>query len=325
MVLTNTTDVSSQYNVNWSADGRSFSINFGNLSENDHFQIRYKANSSYGFVDGEVLKNTATLTGDNLDKVSRDNTIKYFAAGGSGEGYIYSIKINKKSKDGTPLANAKFDIIRVATGIKVGTITINASGQGEFTGLLKDKYKLQETVAPDGFKLLDNPVIVNISDFGTNKVAQKTIVNEPAISTEKIHIPVKKQWVGKATDSVTVKLFADTHDTGKTIILNEIGQWKGSFNNLLKYDGVDDHKINYTIKEEKVSGYSTTITGNSKAGYIITNTKNSPPKKPNLPKKPSLPETGDSSNIGLFTALLSLSGALLVIFGLKHRKQRKRS
>lgn len=125
--------------------------------------------------------------------------------------------------------------------------------------------------------------------------------------------------MGKATDSVTVKLFADTHDTGKIIILNEIGQWKGSFNNLLKYDGVDGHKINYTIKEEKVSGYSTTITGNSKAGYIITNTKNSPPKKP------SLPETGDSSNIGLFTALLSLSGALLVIFGLKHRKQRKRS
>ena len=215
----------------------------------------------------------------------------------------------------------------MATGIKVGTITTNASGEGECTGLLKDKYKLQETVAPDGFKLLDNPVIVNISDFGTNKVAQKTIVNEPAISTEKIHIPVKKQWVGKATDSVTVKLFADTHDTGKIIILNEIGQWKGSFNNLLKYDGVDGHKINYTIKEEKVSGYSTTITGNSKAGYIITNTKikNAPPKKPNLPKKPSLPETGDSSNIGLFTALLSLSSALLVIFGLKHRKQRKRS
>ena len=162
----------------------------------------------------------------------------------------------------------------MATGIKVGTITTNASGEGEFTGLLKDKYKLQETVAPDGFKLLDNPVIVNISDFGTNKVAQKTIVNEPAISTEKIHIPVKKQWVGKATDSVTVKLFADTHDTGKIIILNEIGQWKGSFNNLLKYDGVDGHKINYTIKEVAIPNYSSKITGNMDSGFVIKNTNN---------------------------------------------------
>lgn len=274
LVLTNPTDVTSQYTMEWSDDGRTLTINFGNLSEDDHFEIRYKANSSYGFVDGEELKNTATLTGDNLEKVLREHTTKFFAAGGSGEGYIYSIKILKESKDGTPLADAKFDIIRVATGVKVGTITTNDSGVGEFNGLLKDEYELQETDAPEGFKKLDEPIRIKISDFGTNKVAEKTVVNEPA----DCEVKVTKIWEdkndqdGKRPESVTIKLLADGEETGKTLTLTKANNWTGTFTDLVKYKA--GKKIEYTVKEEPVgNGYVSVITGSAEDGYKVTNTR----------------------------------------------------
>lgn len=91
-------------------------------------------------------------------------------------------------------------------------------------------------------------------------------------NVEKISVPVTKQWVGKKTDSVTVKLLADNQDTGKTITLNEAGQWKGSFTDLLKYDRTDGHEIDYTIEEVKIDGYNSVISRTADTGYTITNT-----------------------------------------------------
>lgn len=145
------------------------------------------------------------------------------------EGYVYSIKIHKESKEGTPLANAKFDIIRVATGVKVGTIATNSSGIGEFKGLLKDEYELKETYAPKGFEKLNEPIKIKISDFGTNKVAEKTIVNEPIKRT----ISVSKLWAGLQLQSCTVRLYADDKEID-SIVLNKDKKWKHTFTNLKK-------------------------------------------------------------------------------------------
>ena len=48
---------------------------------------------------------------------------------------------------------------------------------------------------------------------------------------------------------------ADGVDTGKELTLSEANAWTASFANLRKYKGADE--IKYTVKEERVSGYST--------------------------------------------------------------------
>ena len=75
----------------------------------------------------------------------------------------------------------------------------------------------------------------------------------------------------------------------------------------------DGKEIKYTVTEEKIDGYTTDITGNAKDGYLITNTKDTPPSK-------NLPKTGDSSNVRLFAGLLALSGALLTAIVVRRRK-----
>lgn len=83
-----------------------------------------------------------------------------------------------------------------------------------------------------------------------------------------------------------------------------------------------EKEITYTIEEEKVARYSTTITSDAKNGYTITNTKDTP-KTPNTPsKKTTTPKTGDSSNVGFFAGLLILSSTLLTILVLKRRKEK---
>ena len=91
-------------------------------------------------------------------------------------------------------------------------------------------------------------------------------------NTEKIKIPVEKKWVGAKKDKITVKLVADGKETDKQITLNEASQWKGEFKDLPKYDDKDGHEIVYTVKEETIGGYLTTIAGSMKAGFTITNT-----------------------------------------------------
>ena len=59
----------------------------------------------------------------------------------------------------------------------------------------------------------------------------------------------------------------------KEVILNKTNDWKHTFENLFVFDQKDGHKIDYRIKEEKKEGYDTSITGNAKDGFTVTNTK----------------------------------------------------
>lgn len=68
-------------------------------------------------------------------------------------------------------------------------------------------------------------------------------------------MPVTKKWVGDATDSIIVNLYAD----GKKVNnhkLSKDNNWQYTFTNLEQYK--DGKEIIYTIQEEKISGYTTT-------------------------------------------------------------------
>ena len=90
-----------------------------------------------------------------------------------------------------------------------------------------------------------------------------------------INIPVEKVWDDnnnqddKRPGSVTVSLYADGNSTGQTLTLSEANGWKGTFENLDEFK--DGEKINYTVKEVPVSGYTSNITDSPSGGFTITN------------------------------------------------------
>ena len=143
-----------------------------------------------------------------------------------------------------------------------------------------------------------------------------TITNTKVI--EKTEVKVKKTWDdsnnkdGKRPANITVRLYADGVEVnGQTLTLSQSNNWMGSFANLDKYK--NGQKIMYTIKEDAVEkGYTSKITGSAEDGYVITNTRN-----PNIP--PKTPNTGDKSNLDWYLTMLGISGAMLIMAGLRKK------
>ena len=96
----------------------------------------------------------------------------------------------------------------------------------------------------------------------------------------KTQVTVKKIWAdgnnsrGLRPDKITVNLLANGEviDT-KDITPDENGNWELKFDTMPMLDE-NNKKIEYTIEEINVEGYTTTIEGNQVEGYTITNTIN---------------------------------------------------
>ncbi|OFQ99402.1 collagen-binding protein [Alloscardovia sp. HMSC034E08] len=117
-----------------------------------------------------------------------------------------------------------------------------------------------------------------VTENEDTKTIEVEIVNEPVTS-----VPVEKRWSGDVEadrpGSVTIKLLADGKQTDKSLELTAENGWKGTFTDLPKYVTVDSKKteIVYTVVEVKVPGYTPSISGSAAEGYVVTNTKNTPP------------------------------------------------
>lgn len=89
-------------------------------------------------------------------------------------------------------------------------------------------------------------------------------------------VNVQKVWTNengntsRRPSSIVVKLLGDGSDTGKTLTLNSAGSWKGTFSNLPKYNE-QGNEIVYTVSENPVGFYASSVSGNQKDGYTITN------------------------------------------------------
>ncbi len=134
---------------------------------------------------------------------------------------------------------------------------------------------------------------------------------------EKTEIYVTKHWVdddnasGKRPDEITVYLVVNGKTTDTKIVLNAGNQWTGRFENLDKY--VDSKEAEYTVEEEKVENYETSIRGNQDEGFEITNTY--------VPKA-IVPDTGDHSNINVWIAVMSASVVAIVSFVVYGKKKK---
>lgn len=147
---------------------------------------------------------------------------------------------------------------------------------------------------------------------------------------DKTSIFVVKKWNdGGDADKIRpkneeVKLLADGQDTGKTLTLTKKNNWAGVFDDLAMYK--DGEKIEYTIQENAVEGYTSQIRGSAKKRFVITNThkpkKPVKPVKPTKPSNPGTPGTGDMNPVALWTLMLILAvGALTPILWQKRRRE----
>ena len=99
-------------------------------------------------------------------------------------------------------------------------------------------------------------------------------------------IPVTKIWEGKGKrpKEIVVELWGNGSYLDSAT-LNVLNDWQHNFFVLKEKNG---EKIEYTVKEVEVEGYTSTVENrlDSGRGFIITNTRNTPPEKENTPDPP---------------------------------------
>ncbi|MFS9269235.1 Ig-like domain-containing protein [Streptococcus infantis] len=176
-VFSNRVDVTDQHKITVSEDGQSFVIELGDITDQDQYRISYNVRLNYDPVDGEVLKNDATLKGVGIESTSITNAAAVQIAGGAGLGYVYSINIHKVDEANQPLKGAKFKVVRQANNQVIGEYVSDDNGNIAVNKLLKDKYIITEVEAPSGYIIKDADTEVNVDDFGADRSATKTIVN----------------------------------------------------------------------------------------------------------------------------------------------------
>ena len=145
----------------------------------------------------------------------------------------------------------------------MGTITTDENGVGTITGLIKQAYTVQEIQAPTGYVLLEEPIKISKDDFGNDLAISRDVVNQK----EKTSVSGQKTWNdndnqdGKRPSKITVNLLANgVKVASKEVKPDATGNWTYHFDNL---DVVDDagNVIAYTVSEEPVAGYETTVEG----------------------------------------------------------------
>ena len=259
--LSNPQDVTNQHNININSSNNAYTVKLGNISEG--YAIVYRVKSNHPLLNGELVENDVSYKSNKKVINSSINRVLYQEANGKANGYNYSLTINKEDESGAPLANAVFSVIRKSTNGVVGTITTGPDGKGTIYGLLKDDYIIRETSAPSGYTLAKD-VIVS-SDSFDSKGATATITDKKAVTT----VSGTKTWKdnddqdGKRPDSIKVNLLAN----GKVVqskTVKSSDNWKYSFTNLPEFE--NGKKISYTVTEDAVAGYTSTVDG-----YNVTN------------------------------------------------------
>ena len=261
--LRDTTNVTKDYSPVVSADGQSLTVHIGDLAPEQGMTIRYDVYLDKVPVINTAYKNHATMTATEVEEQTKDAVILYQFLEGNFNGEKYSFTIHKKGENGQALAGATFAVTADDTGEQVGIITTDEDGVGTITGLIKQAYTVQEIQAPTGYNLLEEPIKISKDDFGNDLAISRDVVNQK----EKTSISGQKTWNdndnqdGKRPSKITVNLLANgVKVASKEVKPDATGNWTYHFDHL---DVVDDagNVIAYTVSEEPVAGYETTVEG----------------------------------------------------------------
>ncbi len=147
----------------------------------------------------------------------------------------------------------------LANGTEVDSVTLTSEDDWKHTFSDVDKYsngeEIEYTIVEDEMEGYASKVTGNAQDG--------FVVTNTSTTRD---VKVTKQWNGTSTDSVTIHLLADGQEVASTV-LNADNNWTYTFENV-------DKDADYTITEDKIEGYTSTVTGNAEDGFVVTNTQN---------------------------------------------------
>ena len=115
----------------------------------------------------------------------------------------------------------------------------------------------------------------HVKDY-THHIDETTGTITNTYNPNKTDVEVEKEWLdehnkdGIRPAQITVHLYANGSDTGKSLILSEKNSWYGSFEAVDEFDA-GNRPITYTIREDSVPGYETFIVGDAIEGFTVGN------------------------------------------------------
>ena len=344
--LNDTVDVTDQHTVTVSDDGQSFTVNLGDVTEADQYQILYDVRLKYTPADGEVLKNEATLKGKGVVIKQAVNAAAIQIAGGSGVGYVFTLHIHKVNDENQPLAGAKFKVVRQANNQVIGEYVTDANGDITVNALLKDKYILTELQAPAGYTITVADTEVNAEDFsGTDHSATKTIVNPkeqptttttttttteapttttttteaPTTTTTTTEAPTTTTTTTEAPTTTTTTTEAPTTTTttteAPTTTVTEAPTTTTTTTEApTTTTTTTEAPTTTTTTTEAPTTTTTTTTTTEGPGSTTTSTTETPEESTTTTEdKPGLPFTGEATGVALvFAGLVILAGTIVV-------------
>ena len=114
-------------------------------------------------------------------------------------------------------------------------------------------------------------IILSVFLFAITIKASKVCAAEIPVIDTTVHI----EWEDEDNldahrpKEVTVTLYANGNEIGKSMTLSAEDNWEGTFQELPLYE--DHEKQCYSVVEGKIDGYTVTIEGSDVNGYTITN------------------------------------------------------
>ena len=281
-VFSNRVDVTDQHKITVSEDGQSFVVELGDMTEEDQYRISYNVRLNYEPVDGELLKNDATLKGEGVVVTEFTNAALVQIAGGAGVGYVYSINIHKVDEANQPLKGAKFKVVRQANNQVIGEYVSDDNGNIAVNKLLKDKYIITEVEAPSGYIIKDADTEVNIDDFGADLSATKTIVNpkeEPTTTTTTTTTTTEEPTTTSTTTTeapTTSTTTTEAPTTTSTTTTTEEPKTTSSTTTTTEEPKTTSTTTTTTTEEPKTTSSTTTTTEEPKTTSSTTTTTEEP-------------------------------------------------
>lgn len=254
-------------------------LTFTPISKDKVYKFNYITDITGG--PGLTVSNKVSLQG--MENLSVEDETSYTVSNLDSSATLKRagwFKVNKiDGYDNSPLSDAEFTIYATDKTTVIRKGLTNSNGELFFRGLVKGEYILKETKAPEGYDLIDKEHTIKVIENEDGMVIEIDggiledrvfEVENNTIGSATTTIEGQKNWDdannqdGKRPESITVRLWKNGEQVDSREV-SEANDWKWSFTDLQKFE--DNELINYTISEDAVEGYSSTITD-----YDITNT-----------------------------------------------------
>ena len=320
----------SSITVNLLANGQQVASKTVSASDNWQYSFDNLAayangqNITYTVTENAVAGYTSAVDGYNVTNNHTPATVK-----------VSGTKTWKDNNNQDGIRPSSITVNLLANGQQVASKTVSASDNWQYSfdnlAAYANGQKITYTVTEDAVagytSTVDGYNVTNNHTPATVKVSGTKTWND------------NNNQDGIRPSSITVNLLANGQQVASKKV-SASDNWQYSFDNLAAY--ANGKKITYTVTEDAVAGYTSTVDG-----YNITNTHNpTTPKKPQVPNNPTtpkkpqvpnngnkvvpkdftqgktydktsrLPQTGDRSSIGMMfvgIVMLLLSLGLVVI------------